>query len=110
MTRKAAMGLSAFLLLVWLIGCNPQNNGANSDRQTPDVSAGPEQTYLNNCASCHGQNLEGALGPSLQKIGSKLNKEQIATIIEKGKGSMPSQPQVTAQAREKLAEWLAAKK
>ena len=107
MTRKSIVWLLVVSALFFLFGCNQQNA---SNQNTPDVSAGPEQTYQNNCASCHGQNLEGGLGPGLQKIGSKLSKEEIATIIEKGKDSMPSQPQVTAQAREKLAEWLAAKK
>lgn len=109
MLRKSAVGFLVILFLFFLIGCDLKN-GSKSNDGNPDVSAGPEQTYQNNCASCHGQSLEGGLGPSLQKIGSKLTKEEIATIIEKGKDGMPSQPQVTAQAREKLAEWLAAKK
>lgn len=110
MIKKAAVGLLALSVFIFLFGCNQQPNDSQSKENGSDVSAAPEQTYQNNCASCHGMNLEGGLGPGLQKIGSKLSKEEIATIIEKGKDSMPSQPQVTPQAREKLAEWLAAKK
>lgn len=100
---------SMFTITVLLFtGCQQQTPDTNQEQG--DVSMQPEQSYLNNCASCHGQNLEGGLGPSLQKIGSKLSKEEIEEIIKNGKNGMPSQPQVSDQARSKLSEWLAEKK
>lgn len=103
----AALGL---VMVGTFIGCQPQTKEQTKGQQTEEVALEPDQTYLNNCASCHGQSLEGGLGPSLNKIGSKLNKEQISDIIKNGKNSMPSQPQVSDDARDKLSEWLAEKK
>ena len=38
------------------------------------------------CISCHGGDLEGGVGPAL--AGTSLSKEEIATVIKEGKGSM----------------------
>lgn len=44
--------------------------------------------YENNCASCHGENLEGgAAGPSL--MGIERSAEEIADIAVNGVGDMP---------------------
>lgn len=112
MNKKNVFWVLVFSAIFFLIGCQQQNGteSNNRNRESQDVSLAPEQTYQNNCASCHGNNLEGGLGPELKSIGGKLTKEEIASIIEKGRGGMPSQPQVSPQAREKLAEWLATKK
>jgi mono/diheme cytochrome c family protein len=108
--NKLLLALLACLLLAFGWGCQPQNQTNQSQSQTENVSLTPEQTYANNCAACHGQNLEGGMGPELKKVGSKMDAEQIAQIIAEGRNGMPSQPQVTAGAREKLAAWLAEKK
>lgn len=100
----------AVLAITVLIFTGCQQQTTDQSQKQENVAMEPDQTYLNNCASCHGQNLEGGLGPSLQKIGSKLSKEEIEDIIKNGKNSMPSQPQVSEQARSKLSEWLAEKK
>jgi len=62
------------------------------------------------CMGCHGGNMEGALGPNLQKIGSELDANQIADIIKNGKGQMP--PGLIKDDAEitKLAEYLASLK
>ncbi|EJL30581.1 c-type cytochrome [Brevibacillus sp. BC25] len=72
-------------------------------------AATAETMFKNTCAGCHGQTLEGAVGPNLQKIGSQLNKEQILGILEKGKGSMPP-GLVKGKDAENIAAWLADKK
>lgn len=69
-----------------------------------------ETVYKKNCASCHGQDLEGGMGPGLATIGSDYSAEEIDEIIREGKGDMPAQPKVDDDDREMLAEWLAAKK
>jgi quinoprotein glucose dehydrogenase len=48
--------------------------------------------YKNNCASCHGDHLQGAppTFPSLVDIGRRLSREQITSIIREGTGRMPS--------------------
>ncbi|MBY0085144.1 cytochrome c [Brevibacillus sp. M2.1A] len=72
-------------------------------------AATAETTFKNTCSACHGQTLEGAVGPNLQKIGSELSKEQILAILEKGKGAMPP-GLVKGKDAENIAAWLADKK
>ena len=84
------------------------NNGSSSETATAD--AGNEtKLYENKCSSCHGQNLEGGLGPALDKVGSSMSQEEIEKIIVSGKGVMPGNTlkgdDVTA-----VAAWLAEKK
>lgn len=109
------MGRKAWISLVclgWLllVGCQTTPQTEQKDQNQTQVSLDPQETYSQNCAMCHGGNLEGGMGPTLQKVGSKMDKAKIDQIIKNGIGNMPAQTQVTPQAREKLAEWLAQKK
>ncbi|MED4586170.1 cytochrome c [Brevibacillus choshinensis] len=72
-------------------------------------AATAEALFKNTCAGCHGQTLEGAVGPNLQKIGGELNKDQILEVLNKGKGAMPPGLVKGADA-ENIAAWLADKK
>jgi cytochrome c551 len=54
-----------------------------------DIMATGEAVVNQACISCHGANLEGGIGPALQNIGNKYNKEEIISILINGKGSMP---------------------
>lgn len=68
-----------------------------------------EAVYKNTCAGCHGQTLEGAVGPNLQKVGGTLSKEQILEVLKNGRGSMPA-GLAKGEDAETLAAWLADKK
>jgi len=48
--------------------------------------------YKNNCASCHGDHLEGAppTFPALVDIGKRRSREEITSIIREGTGRMPA--------------------
>ncbi len=48
--------------------------------------------YKNNCASCHGDQLQGAppTFPSLVDIGSRRTREELKSIIREGTGRMPA--------------------
>ncbi len=48
--------------------------------------------YMNQCAVCHHDDFAGSPPdfPSLQGIGSRMTQQQIATIIQQGRGRMPS--------------------
>jgi len=64
------------------------------------------------CAACHGQRLEGGVGPSLVGIGSRIPPTKIERIAQRGKGknkpvSMPPGLATPEEAR-LLARWLAA--
>lgn len=72
-------------------------------------AATAEALYKNTCAGCHGQTLEGAVGPNLQKVGGTLSKDQILGVLKNGKGSMPP-GLAKGDDAETLAAWLADKK
>jgi mono/diheme cytochrome c family protein len=58
-----------------------------------------------NCATCHGQDLKGAFGPSLIKAGQSLSEEELVNILKNGKGS--SMPKGLASGKEaEVAKYL----
>ncbi|MGO0061034.1 c-type cytochrome [Brevibacillus fluminis] len=78
-----------------------------------DPSFKPDQlwTAQQSCKGCHGQNMEGMMGPNLQKIGAQLNASQIEEVIKNGKGGMPpGMFKGSDEDRKKLAEYLASLK
>ena len=78
---------------------------------TETASAGDAQKIFDQkCSSCHGNNLEGKVGPKISDVGSRYSKEQILDILKNGKsGGMPA-GLVTGDDADKVATWLAAKK
>lgn len=75
------------------------------------VSVKAEDVYKANCLACHGDQLQGIVGPNLQKIGSRLSKEQILKQITEGGSDMPSFGGALKKDEvEALAAWLAARK
>ncbi|WP_102345568.1 cytochrome c550 [Bacillus sp. Marseille-P3661] len=77
------------------------------EEQAGEVAADDgEGLFKASCASCHGQNLEGGVGPSLETIGASKSAEEIANIINNGQGSMPP-GLVDAAKAETIAAWLA---
>jgi len=83
--------------------------GGGSDDKGGESTQSAETIAKQNCSTCHGGNLEGAGGPSLQKIGSKYSKDEIRGIIANGKGAMP-QNVIEGEDADKVAEWLSKKK
>ncbi|CAM5791704.1 MULTISPECIES: menaquinol-cytochrome c reductase cytochrome b/c subunit [Brevibacillus] len=76
----------------------------------PSFKPDPLWTAQTGCMGCHGKNMEGALGPNLQKIGSQLDAAQIAEVIKNGKGQMPGGLIQDEAEIQKLAEYLASLK
>lgn len=73
--------------------------------------AAAEEAYSGTCASCHGGNLEGSVGPSLEQVGAKYSQDEILDIINNGTGQMPPQSDaVDEDAKQDLAAWLADQK
>lgn len=113
----AAMALLAFSLSACGGGQQAQPPANQPSAETPSTTAPSgsydaataEALFKNTCAGCHGQSLEGAVGPNLQKIGSQLTKDQILEILKNGKGGMPPGLVKDADA-DILAAWLADKK
>ncbi|CAB3395669.1 c-type cytochrome [Kyrpidia spormannii] len=74
-------------------------------------SADATALYQQNCQACHGANLEGGVGPALDKVGAKLSEDQIQKQIENGGGTMPGfKSSMKEDDIKALATWLAAKK
>lgn len=78
---------------------------------TMDATAAEATVKEAGCISCHGDQLQGAVGPNLQKIGSQLSAEEIYTIVAKGKGGMPTfKDKLKEEEIANVAQWLATKK
>lgn len=89
--------------------------GNNEETQTEDSAEGTvdtaaaEEAFQQNCASCHGGDLSGGVGPDLTQVGADHSKEDILGIIKNGQGDMPP-GQATGDTAELIASWLATKK
>ncbi|WP_100332330.1 cytochrome c551 [Bacillus xiapuensis] len=100
---------------VALAACGGGDEGANKPKEDNNnagketAAADGEAVYKQSCVSCHGENLEGSVGPALDKIGSKMSEQEIRDVIKKGQGSMPPNVVEGAEA-DAVAKWLAEKK
>lgn len=62
--------------------------------------------YVKRCASCHGGNREGGVGPNLTNIGTRLTKEDIEETVLHGRGPMPPVTGMTPASLGALADYL----
>ena len=60
--------------------------GGEETASSGDVDA--EGIARDNCASCHGQDFSGAMGPAL--AGTSLSEDDFTSIVRDGQGSMPA--------------------
>ncbi|HEY3755501.1 MAG TPA: PQQ-binding-like beta-propeller repeat protein [Opitutaceae bacterium] len=78
------------------------------------AAANPEQgpgerLFLQYCAVCHQADRSGhpASGyPDLRAVGTRLNRDQIATLVGSGRRMMPGFPQISGDGRASLANYL----
>ena len=73
-----------------------------------DVGTSGHSLYLQNCAACHGDNLQGSppIIPRLSDIGQRRSRESIVGIVESGAGRMPSFKALEPEARAAIIEFL----
>ncbi|WP_018660745.1 cytochrome c551 [Heyndrickxia acidiproducens] len=106
--KKCIAAAMAVALTFGLAACG--NDSASDKGTNNSASAGDAKKLVDQkCSACHGRNLEGNVGPSLEKIGSKMNEKQILDVIENGKGDMPKGILKGDDAK-KVAKWLSQKK
>lgn len=90
----------------------PATEEQNEDENGAGGEASPgEQIWAkqNNCIQCHGENMQGNLGPSLTSVGANYSKEEIKDIIINGvpPNMPPNAFQGSDQELDQLAEYLA---
>lgn len=85
---------------------SPNHKNTTKVDEERSQSLNGARIYKQSCASCHGQYLEGAAGPSLINIDQKYTDNELSKIIEEG--IEPGMPANVVQASEKdiLVEWL----
>lgn len=83
------------------------DEGTDTGDATVDSSAA-EDAYQQSCASCHGDDLSGGVGPDLSAIGSSMSADEIEDVIENGVGSMPA-GLLSGDDATAVSEWLADK-
>ncbi|MDF9796372.1 quinoprotein glucose dehydrogenase [Catalinimonas alkaloidigena] len=69
--------------------------------------------YNVNCATCHGaidkgnsQNSQGQAYPALVDVGKRMSRAQISTILESGRGRMPSFQHLPKEDRDAIVRYL----
>jgi quinoprotein glucose dehydrogenase len=80
---------------------------ADEDKELASLSNG-KGLYMVNCSACHGADRRGSPGqfPDLRRVGVRRTVEDIAGLIKTGSGKMPSFPQLSAEDRKVIAEYL----
>ncbi len=64
--------------------------------------------YNSKCASCHREDRTGSsMAPSLVDIGTRMTRDEIATIVRQGTGRMPAFPDMGGRNINDIAEFLA---
>lgn len=107
-------GACAFGLVVLIVGAvqdKPEKEQQAQGPSMPSVTldkAAAETTFKQSCVACHGEQLEGKIGPNLQKVGTKMSSEQLYKLVLNGKGGMPAfKSSLKEEQVANLALWLA---
>src|SRR5699024_8828885 len=86
------------------------NNAANGNNSGNSVDASEaEEVYKENCASCHGEDLEGAPGTRLTTVGADTAGGEIATQMEESADGMPA-GLIEGEEVTTVSKWLADQK
>lgn len=105
--------LAAIFGSVLVLGACGGGDDAGKDTGSTDsgssVAVDAEAVVQQKCISCHGDNLQGASAPALDKIGAELSETEIHDIIIDGQGGMPG-GLIKGEDAEAVAAWLAEKK
>ena len=79
----------------------------SSMRRTVPAASFGRQTYLSQCAACHGENMSGGSGfPSLVDIATRRTPAQLTEIIRNGSGRMPGFSSLPPETLAQLIEYV----
>ncbi len=62
--------------------------------------------YAANCMSCHGDKMQGLVGPSLVNVGQRISFEEYKSIVQNGRGRMPGITHVDEQTMSALFRYM----
>ncbi|WP_139892186.1 cytochrome c [Bacillus sp. D386] len=102
------------VVIIALVGCTThsgtEKNETASSTPISIANDGSEaaRIYEQKCSNCHGDTLEGRIGPGLVSVGEKLSVQEIEAIINDGAPAMPGDLIAEDDAK-KVAEWLSNK-
>ncbi|MDI3256300.1 MAG: cytochrome c [Kyrpidia sp.] len=68
---------------------SPGSSGGSAGGSGGQDMTEAKQIVSTQCASCHGADLNGAVGPNLHERAKALSKDQIVAVLKNGKGIMP---------------------
>lgn len=80
------------------------------DTKLVDAEDAGAKVFQANCATCHGADLKGKVGPALLGAGNHLDAKAIEDIIANGKGGKMPPNVVQGDDAKKVAEWVAKQK
>lgn len=84
------------LMLLFLTGCSSGTSNTAMDG---------EAIYKKSCIACHGDKLQGTVGPPLVNIKSKYSETDVLKIISNGTPTMP--PNLISEEESKVVtKWL----
>jgi cytochrome c550 len=103
----AVLGILAMIILS-VVGLNEQERIATGGDDEGETTEADPEALIQSCIGCHGGDLEGGSGPSLNDVHERLSVEEIESMIINGSenGNMPG-GLVTNEEAAVLAEWLA---
>lgn len=107
-TRSGSTGMAMMAAMLTAAALS-----AGCGAKSASGGSGAEALYKKQCLSCHGDKLQGRVGPNtnLTKVGDKLSREQIAAQIANGSDNMPGFKNSLSETDiGTLADWLATKK
>lgn len=79
-----------------------------SDINLIDTSMPGYQIFQQTCAACHGNKLQGGVGPAIYAIGQHWSVGQITAFVKKGRGMMPPKGGLSSDSQiNQVVAWLA---
>jgi cytochrome c551 len=92
---KRHWAVSALTLLL-LAGCSSGKTSTAMDG---------EKIYKESCAACHGEKLQGAVGPAVANMKSKYSEAEVLKIVNEGTKKMPGNL-LNLEQSEIVTKWL----
>lgn len=80
----------------------------NIELQDNDENFPGKKSYLVNCSGCHRQDLIGEqhMYPSLTNLDKRFSHDEVLTVMNRGKGRMPSFQQLSLQKKNEIIDYL----